>query len=203
MSRTIGIAGMGWLGQPLAHHLATLGYTIKGTVTSHEKVAELNKHGFDTYYLLLTENGLQGEVTDFLSGLNTLIVMIPPGLRRHSGSDYVLKMTYLLEAIDAASIKKVILVSSTSVYDDAQGTVTEKVKPQPATQAGKQLFQVEQLYFNYEGFDTTIVRFGGLFGGSRQPVRYLAGRENLSGGNAPVNLIHREDCIAILSEIIR
>ena len=194
---------MGWLGQPLAHHLATLGYRIKGSVTSLEKASGLQQRGFYAYSMLLTENGLQGEYRAFLNGIDTLIIMIPPGLRRHSGSDYVLKMTYLLEAIEAASIAQVILVSSTSVYDDAQGKVTERDKPKPSTIAGKQLFQVEQLFFNSEGFQTSIVRFGGLYGGSRQPVRYLAGRENLSGGNAPVNLIHRDDCIGILSEIIR
>ena len=51
--------------------------------------------------------------------------------------------------------------------------------------------------------DYNIVRFGGLFGGSRQPVRYLAGRTDLSNGDAPVNLIHRSDCIGILTEIIK
>lgn len=160
MSRTVGIAGMGWLGQPLANHLATLGYKIKGSVTSHEKEAQLNKLGFDSYYVLLTENGIQGDISEFLKNLDILVVMIPPGLRRHSGSDYVLKMTYLLEAIDLAGIKKVVLISSTSVYDDAQGGVTEKDKPRPGTMAGKQLFQVEQLFFNYGGIETSIVRFG-------------------------------------------
>src|SRR5690606_8427187 len=45
--------------------------------------------------------------------------------------------------------------------------------------------------------------FGGLIGGNREPARYLAGRKDLSDGNAPVNLIHREDCINILTEIIK
>ena len=49
----------------------------------------------------------------------------------------------------------------------------------------------------------SIVRFGGLFGGNREPVRYLAGRTHLNDGNAPVNLIHREDCVEILTEIVK
>lgn len=47
------------------------------------------------------------------------------------------------------------------------------------------------------------MRFGGLIGGSRQPVKYLAGRKDLNDGNAPVNLIHRDDCINILVEILK
>ena len=69
--------------------------------------------------------------------------------------------------------------------------------------AGKQLRQVEELFFNSEELQTTIVRFGGLIGGSRQPAKYLAGRKNLADGNAPVNLIHRDDCINILIEIVK
>jgi nucleoside-diphosphate-sugar epimerase len=112
-------------------------------------------------------------------------------------------MTHFLTEIKKASIKKVILISSTSVYDDAQGKVTEKSLPKPAGMAGKQLLEVEQLFFTSEKIKTSIVRFGGLFGGSREPTRYLAGRANLIDGNAPVNLIHRSDCIGILSEIIK
>jgi len=41
-----------------------------------------------------------------------------------------------------------------------------------------------------------------LYGGSRNPVRFLAGRKDLNNGTAPVNLIHREDCIGILKAII-
>ena len=47
------------------------------------------------------------------------------------------------------------------------------------------------------------MRFGGLYGGSRNPVTFLAGRKDLSNGNAPVNLIHRDDCIGILMAIIK
>jgi nucleoside-diphosphate-sugar epimerase len=73
----------------------------------------------------------------------------------------------------------------------------------PRTQAAKQLFQVEQLFFNAPGINTSIVRFGGLIGGARQPVKHLAGRTDLDGGNAPVNLIHKKDCIGIISSIIK
>lgn len=202
MSKTIGIAGLGWLGLPLAQHLQLFGYPVKGTVTRLEKATTLQKSGIDAYPLTLTENGLQGNIEGFLKDLDVVMIMIPPGLRRGTGTDFVLKMTHFLEAIVSANIKKCILISSTSVYSDAQGKVTEKDLPKPNTEAGKQLFQVEQLFFNAP-FKTSVVRFGGLLGGSRQPVRYLAGRTNLHNGNAPVNLIHREDCIGILLAIIQ
>lgn len=203
MSKTVAIAGLGWLGKPFAMRLQSLGYRIKGSVTSLENASELQKSGFDTYAVEISESGVSGAVQAFLSEADYLVIMIPPGLRRNTGADYVKKMTFFLSEIEKAEVSKVILVSSTSVYDDSQGQVTEKTLPKPNSHAGKQLLEVERLFFTSQKLSTSIVRFGGLFGGSRQPVRYLAGRKDLNNGNAPVNLIHRDDCIGILSEIIK
>lgn len=202
MIKSIAIAGMGWLGQPLAHRLGILGYKVKGSASSIEKASILQQHGFHAFPLEISESGIQGETKALLSDVDCLIIMIPPGLRRNTGADYVLKMVNFLVEIRKYSVPKVILVSSTSVYDDSQGKVTEKDEPKPETIAGKQLRQVEELFINSKEFQTTVVRFGGLFGGSRQPARYLAGRKNLIDGRAPVNLIHREDCINIIVEIL-
>lgn len=202
MNRTIGIAGMGWLGKPFARHLMTLGFRVKGSVTSIEKAIDLNKKGFEVFPIELNEHSVAGEPQGFLKDCSTLVIMIPPGLRRNTGSNYVLKMSHFLSEIERSDVENVILVSSTSVYDDAQGSVTEKQVPLPQSDAGRQLFQVEQLFFNASFINTSIVRFGGLIGGTRQPVKFLAGRKELRNGEAPVNLIGREDCIGILSEII-
>ncbi len=194
---------MGWLGQPLAHRLSTLGYEVKGSVTSIEKASLLQQHGFNAFSLEISERGIQGEVKALLNNVDCLIIMVPPGLRRNTGADYVLKMANFLSEIRKSEVRKIILVSSTSVYDDCQGNVTERDEPKPETIAGKQLRQVEELFINSEGFQTTVVRFGGLIGGSRQPARYLSGRKDLKDADAPVNLIHRQDCINILIEILK
>jgi nucleoside-diphosphate-sugar epimerase len=202
MTKTIAIAGMGWLGLPLAQKLKTLGYQVKGSVTSIEKATKLQKSGFDAYSVTISEQGVKGSIKGFLQNVTDLIIMIPPGIRRNTGSDYVLKMSYFLSEVEKYNIENCIFISSTSVYGDEQELITEKDLPKPETEGGRQLFQVEQLFFT-STCNTSIVRFGGLFGGSRQPARYLAGRENLNNGNAPVNLIHRDDCIKIITKIIK
>ena len=203
MNKNIAIAGMGWLGQPLARRLQGLDYKVKGSVSSLEKANLLQQHGYNAFSLQISENGVRGETKALLSNVDCLIMMIPPGLRGNTGADYVLKMVNFLEEIKKAAVTKIILVSSTSVYDDSQGRVTERDAPKPETIAGKQLRQVEELFINTETINTTVVRFGGLIGGSRKPARYLAGRKDLRDGNAPVNLIHRDDCINILVEILK
>ena len=199
---TIAIAGLGWLGLPLAAQLQELGHHVKGSVTSKNKQAELRNHGLDVYQVEIAEDEIRGEIQSFLADTEILIILIPPGLRRNTGHNHALRMAQLLDATEKASVKKVILISSTGVYDDAQGAVTEKDIPQPQDNKGKQLLEVEQIFFKSPALETTVIRFGGLFGGSRNPVKYLAGRTGLSNGKAPVNLIHRQDCMGIILGVI-
>ncbi len=203
MNKRITIAGLGWLGMTLAGHLRLLGYTVKGSVTESQKAQEISKQGISTFPIIIAESGVDGPVQEFLEDTDVLIIMIPPGLRRNTGANYALKMAHFLHEIEKSTVNKVILISSTSVYDDSQGNVTEQDIPKPQNNSGKQLFDVEQIFFNCPAFQTTVVRFGGLFGGSRNPVKFLAGRTGLSNGSAPVNMIHREDCVGILMKIIQ
>ncbi|MGB5941903.1 MAG: SDR family oxidoreductase [Leeuwenhoekiella sp.] len=199
---TIAIAGLGWLGLPLAQRLHQKGYKVKGSSTTLDKVKKLSDAGLETYELIFTETEIKGPIENFLAYAEILIILIPPGLRKNSGHDHVKKMRHLLEAISQSGIKKCILVSSTGVYGDDQGKVDETDYPKPETNAGRQLLEVEKLFATSTAIDTTIVRFGGLFGGNRNPVKFLAGRKDLNGGSAPVNLIHRDDCLGILEAIL-
>lgn len=202
MNKIVAIAGMGWLGQPLAVHLNNIGYSVKGSVTSLEKATQLQQRGFEAYRILISENGIHGRTNVLLEDADYAVVMIPPGLRKNTGADFVLKMSHFLEEIKKYNVPKVILISSTSVYDDSQGKVTEEIKPLSESLSGKQLREVEDLFTSCEEIKTTVVRFGGLMGGSRRPIRYLVGRKDLAGGDAPVNLIHRDDCVGIITEIL-
>jgi nucleoside-diphosphate-sugar epimerase len=112
-------------------------------------------------------------------------------------------MKTLIPFIEKSSVEKVLFVSSTSVYADENVIVTEETPPQPETESGRQLLQSEQLLQNNTHFKTTIVRFGGLIGEDRHPIRFLSGRDAIENPNAPINLIHLEDCIGIITQIIQ
>lgn len=200
--KRIAIVGMGWLGLPLAFALEQKEYLVKGSVTSPEKKERLTQQGLQTHLVLLTETGIAGDHLSLLDNTDIAILLVPPGLRRNSGHNHALKMAHLLQAIEASDLQKVILISSTGVYADNQGEVDEDTIPIPETNSGRQLWEVEQIFRQSPTIQTTVVRFGGLFGGKRNPVKYLAGRSGLTNGKAPVNLIHREDCIGIILSIL-
>ncbi len=80
--------------------------------------------------------------------------------------------------------------------------MTEETELNSDTESGRQLVQAEQLLQNNPNFKTTILRFGGLIGEDRHPIKFLAGRTNIENQNAPINLIHQDDCIGIIQKII-
>jgi len=97
----------------------------------------------------------------------------------------------------------VLFVSSTSVYPDVNRDVFEYEDLKPEKGSGQALKIAEDLFREQTGFVTTIVRFGGLVGYDRLPGRFLASKKDVTNGNAPVNIIHRDDCIQIIDQIIK
>jgi nucleoside-diphosphate-sugar epimerase len=194
--------GCGWLGFPLAKFLVEKGYSVRGTTTDKNKVPHLEASGIEPYLISLEENEIKGPVKSFLNGMEAIVINIPPGLRGGENSNYVQKIKMLHEQIRPLGVRKVIFVSSTSVYGAVSGNVTEETPPMPASESGRQLLQVEDLFSKDENLKSTIVRFGGLIGPERHPVRFLSGRKGLKNGHHPVNLIHLEDCLSLLITIL-
>jgi nucleoside-diphosphate-sugar epimerase len=198
----ISILGCGWLGLPLAKSLLQNGFSIKGSTTSLEKMSPLQSAGITPFLLRLAEHQISESIADFLADSQILIINIPPKLRGGSTENFVAKITTLLPFIENSTIEKVLFVSSTSVYGDDNDLVTEDTPLNPDREGGRQLAIVENVLQKNSQFQTTILRFGGLIGEDRNPVRFLSGRENIENPNAPINLIHQDDCIGIIEKII-
>jgi nucleoside-diphosphate-sugar epimerase len=198
----ISILGCGWLGLPLAKALLKKGFRIKGSTTSMEKIPLLKSAGIEPFIIQLEEEKISESITDFLADSQILIVDIPPKLRGNSTENFVAKIAALIPFIEKATIEKVLFVSSTSVYGEDNELVNDETPLNPDSEGGRQLAIVESLLQKNSRFETTILRFGGLIGQDRNPVRFLSGRENIENPDAPINLIHQEDCIGIIEKII-
>jgi len=205
--RQISILGCGWLGLPLAKSLLKKGFSVQGSTTSVEKISVLKKVGIVPYIVTLSAVEVSEEAANsiekFLKNSEILIIDIPPKLRGNSSENFVGKIQNLIPFIENSSVKKVLFVSSTSVYSDDNPIITEESVPNPDSESGRQLLEAESILLNNKNFQTTIVRFGGLIGEDRHPIHFLAGRKNLENPYAPINLIHQEDCIGIIETILR
>ena len=200
----ISIIGCGWLGLSLANHFIEKGYFIKGSTTSKTKIEALEQQQIKPFLIQINESEISGDISSFLKGSETLIINIPPGLRQNPKKNHVTEIKNLVERIEESKIKNVLYISSTSVYNDdfSFPNITEKTNSSPKTNSGKQLITIEKNLKSNSNFNTTILRFSGLFDENRHPGKNLSERKNISNPKAPVNLIHKNDCISIISKLI-
>ncbi|WP_395054892.1 SDR family NAD(P)-dependent oxidoreductase [Flavobacterium sp.] len=214
--KKISILGCGWLGLPLAKSLLEKGFLVNGSTTSLDKISVLQDAGINAFQITLPlssraqsrdfSNIENSEIDAFLENSEILIINIPPKLRSDYKENFVEKIQTLLPFIKKSSVKKVIFVSSISVYSDDASTAlgkTETTITNPETESGKQLVEVENSLLENQSFETIILRFGGLIGEDRNPIKFLSGRKNVENPDAPINLIHMKDCIGIFEEILK
>ncbi|MFD0762274.1 dTDP-glucose 4,6-dehydratase [Lutibacter aestuarii] len=186
MKNTISILGCGWLGLPLAKLLLNNGFFIKGSTTSLKKTSYFKTLSIEPYLIDL-ENVRKLDTTFLNSGI--LIIAIP--------SKNIEGFKILVDFIRESSIKKVIFISSTSVYPSSNSMVNETSKL-----VDSPLVSIENLIKNNSIFSTTIVRFAGLFGYDRKPGNFFKNGRKISNPNGFVNMIHQDDCVQILLKII-
>ncbi len=200
--RRVSILGCGWLGLSLGAHLVKRGHVVKGSTTSPERIQEIRAAGIEAFVLSLNPD-LEGKRVAEFFDTEAVVIAIPPGRRRADvESFHPRQIASVVKALETSPVGFVVFVSSTSVYPSVNGIVREEDAGEAPTGSGRALLLAEQGLREARGFDTTIVRFGGLIGGDRIPARFLAGKRDVKDPDAPVNLIHREDCVEILTRIL-
>ena len=132
---------------------------------------------------------------------DVLVIAIPPRRIDEIERIFPTQIAQLIPIILKSGIRKVILISSTSVYPENLKTAHESDVLYPDKASGKACLAAENLLNNLTDFETTILRFGGLIGADRNPARFLM-KSARPVANIPVNLIHQDDCIGIIDAIL-
>ncbi|PTX62358.1 nucleoside-diphosphate-sugar epimerase [Kordia periserrulae] len=197
----ISILGCGWLGFPLAKHFIAEKSTVKGSTTSADKVADLKNAGIQPYVFTLGANNNADVYRNFVAESDVLIINFPPKRVEHIETLYPAQIQEIASHIRFR--QKVIFISSTSVYQNTNDWVTEDLVNQPEKASGKAILAAENILREKLQNRLTILRFAGLFGYDRAPGRFLANKKELSSANAPINMIHQDDCIRLISAVIR
>ena len=200
----ISILGCGWLGLPLAEFLISKNYRVKGSTTNPKKLTVLSNKKIKPYEITLSEDRITGDLKGFLEHSTVLILNIPPGLKKTPKKNHVKEIALLLNALNETSITHLLYISSTSVFEDTTNfpVIENDSLPNSQSHSGRQLMAIETLLKSKEGLEVTILRFAGLFDDHRHPGYFLSGKDKLPNGKAPINLIHKMDCIAIIYEIL-
>jgi len=196
----ISILGCGWYGKALAKALLKNNVIVKGSATSPEKLQQLSALGIIPFQVNFKADSEDYDPEFFKCDI--LIISIPPKTRQGEAKDYLPKIQRIINVINKHQTAKVIYISSTAVYGDSNSEVNELNDPEPDTESGKTLLEAENLFKQQTAFKTTIIRFAGLVGPGRHPGRFFVGKKDIPNGNAPVNLIHLDDCIGITLTVI-
>lgn len=197
---SVTIIGLGWLGEPLALYLLEKGYHVKGSTTTPEKLSLLQSKGIETALLKFNPNP---EGSGFISLFETdvLFINIPPRSKSVPEGFYVEQLKFVRELAIQTKVKKIIFVSSTSVYPDWNQKVDESFRLTMENTGSPGILRAEQILQSEKSYDLTIIRFGGLLGVDRIPGRYFSGKANVTG-DSPVNYIHQVDAVRLSSWII-
>lgn len=198
---TISILGCGWLGFPLAKEFIKSGFEVKGSTTSTKKLSSLMANRIIPFQISLNPD-VKGENLKSFFECDYLVINIPPQGKDNVEEFHLSQIKSVIEQLNNSLCRKIIFISSTSVYGNNNSEVNEDDPAQPETDSGKALVKVEEYLRSEKNIEVTIIRFGGLIGEDRNPANYFAGRKNIPGGNSPVNLVHQSDCIGIIKTIV-
>ncbi|MXZ13405.1 MAG: SDR family oxidoreductase [Candidatus Dadabacteria bacterium] len=199
--RTVSILGCGWLGEPLALYLKDAGFSVRGSVRDPEKLPALSEKGIEPYLIDIAPE-INAERADEFFSSDVLFINFPPERRDDIETYHEKQIRNLIGAISNPRGKMVIFASSTSVYPNTNGVVREEDSLHPEKPSGKALLRVERLLMEQPGIDTTVIRFSGLIGYDRAPIKSIRRKKLVLNPDCPLNLIHRDDCIGIVKSVI-
>ncbi|WP_020568493.1 NAD-dependent epimerase/dehydratase family protein [Neolewinella persica] len=194
---TISILGCGWLGMPLLQSLIDAGHRVRGSSRKPEVLSKIKAVGGQAFAIDLP----QTLPPKFMDACDVLIITLPPRGRAFGEAtteNYLKCFAPLANWLNTSDAPSVIFTSSTSVYGNAEGLLTESTLPRPATHSAHAVLAAEE-WLATTGCPVTVLRLAGLVAADRHPGRFYGGKDRpIPDAGAPVNLVHRNDVIAAI-----
>ncbi len=209
------IIGLGWLGSPLAMYFKSAGHTVAGTTRDIEKADKLSSQGIQAVLFDLYENELSALPHELFRDAN-VIINIPPGRKNFDPVLFIERMKGLFDYAHQHAAMHICFISSTSVFAELEGRVSNDSPLAPTTASGdahvtlerylKELARTPKIAHGASHisnrFSCAVIRLAGLVGKDRHPITTLSQKSNIAMGKDPVNLIHQEDVIQAISALL-
>ena len=197
---TVLLAGCGDLGTEAGLRFAAAGHRVVGWRRSPEKLpAEIEGFAAD-----LTRGDLPPVPAD-TTAVVVAVAADSPTEEAYRAA-YVDGLARVLDAVTAsgAPVRRVLFVSSTAVYGDAEGGwVDETTTPNPGGFSGRIILEAENLLsgrLRGSGISPVVLRLGGIYGPGRTRLidQVRDGKAVLPAGSKFTNRIHRDDAAAAI-----
>ncbi|HEZ0047352.1 TPA: SDR family oxidoreductase [Neisseria meningitidis] len=189
----ISITGLGYLGLPLAQKFYQHGSrvaAIKRSLTSDDINLPIHLDTFD----LGSTDAFQTALWRHHADKPVWFFLLPPSSLTH----YADTVKQWAELARACNVQHLIFTSSTSVYGDTARECDETATPDPQTESARQILAAEQHLLDSGISNIDILRLGGLYCAERHPVSRLVQKQNIPGGNRPINIVHRNIAVESL-----
>lgn len=191
------VAGLGKLGGQLARSLSENGHQVSGIRRGRQAAP-----GVDLYCQDLLDD------TPVLlppDQVDLLYIVLTPGERDEAGyrRTFLDAPARLLDTLaEQQPMPPIVFVSSTAVYGEDSGPISEETAPAPERFNGRVLLAAEEELSARSV--VTVVRFSGIYGPGRGSLVRRA--HAIAEGEAPpaprfTNRIHSDDCVALLTQI--
>ena len=186
------VLGAGGVGAWVAKALVERGHDVFATTTNSQTVralACLDIHHVDWRW----EPGMSWARIQEIEA-SRWIVTVPPRLGPEKS------MTFhhaLQEAAAACGVKRLVWTSSTAVYNPTQSGMLVEADAEHHTSrhTGVDMLALEDVHRKGD-IPFVAMRFGGLFGQGRHPVKALLKRGTVQDGDGHVQWVHEEDAAA-------
>ncbi len=198
------IFGCGYLGQPTGSGWASDGDSVYGVTRKPGRFSDLEAMGI----LPLLGDVTAAESLNELPVADTVLIAV--GMDRTTYSDirsvYVDGLKNLISKLPELT-GHLIYISSTGVYGDSGGEwVDEETSPDPQRDGGHACLEAEAIIKSSRFSDRfTILRFAGIYGDNRIPMRDAVKNQQWEKLNPSghLNLIHVEDGARVIQAVAR
>ena len=198
---SIAVLGTGWLGMSLVQTLRGRGYTVRGSYRREASRTQLLDLGADPFPIDLPD--VSASLGPLVSNCAALVIALPPGGRRLGAEATDTYLGALAPLADVLTDElHVVYTSSTGVYGgEAEGQVTEAIPSAPDSHSARAVVAAER-WLAQHAKRLTVLRLAGLFGPGRDPATFFSGDRAVSRADAPVNMVHRIDALAAITQVI-
>lgn len=198
------IAGCGYVGSRLAEELAREGHRVHGLRRDPSRLPE----GVLPVAADLTDPSTLGELP---RDVDRVVYAAGAGSRDPEAYEdaYVRGPRHLMEALEGAPVERFVLVTSTAVYGQDDGSWVDEESPtEPTSFSGEALLRGERVARDGP-FPATVLRLSGIYGPGRTwLVRKVFSSEarvepeDHEGPPRYGNRIHRDDCAGAIAHLL-
>jgi nucleoside-diphosphate-sugar epimerase len=191
MSRSVLIAGCGFVGLPLARNFVASGWETHAVTASEISAANLHAEPFPAYSMDITDKTSLRKLADHR--FDVVIHCASSG--RGDAADYrAVFFAGTQNLMASLEYRHLVFTSSTSVYAQTDGSWVDETSPaNPVPETGLILRKTEELVLAAGG---TVARLAGLYGPGRcAPLQKLLDGQAIIGGDGTrtMNALHQLD----------